>query len=53
MKRPRGRPTKPPGLKRSVPVPVYLTPAELAKLDALRGQTTRADWLAKAAGVRE
>jgi hypothetical protein len=53
MKRPRGRPVKDPALKRSEPVPVYLTPAELAKLDSLRGQTTRADWLAKTAGVRE
>lgn len=51
--RPRGRPTKDPALKLSKLVQVYLSPAEVAKLDALRGQSSRSEWMARAAGVRE
>lgn len=52
-KRPPGRPRIDHALKRSMLVAVYLSPVEIEKLDALRGQRGRADWLARAAGVRE
>jgi hypothetical protein len=37
---------------RSVRVSVFLTPDELAGIDFLRGDCTRSEWLASAAGIR-
>ena len=33
---------------RSVRVPVFLTPAEVARLDEQRGAVSRSEWLARA-----
>lgn len=52
-KRPRGRPQKDWLEKRSECVPVYLSPVEMLKLDDMRGGSSRSDWLAWAAGLRE
>lgn len=44
--RPPGRPPKGADA-RSVKVPVFLTPAEAATVDELRGPLTRSEWLAR------
>lgn len=48
-----GRPAKPRDEARTERVTVWLTPAELAALDAARGGALRGEHLAAAAGLRQ
>ena len=49
---PQGAPYKPPGQK-GVKVSIYPTGDERDKLDALRGDQSRTEWLLVKAGIRE
>lgn len=47
-----GRPPLAPGEKRERSFPMHLTPVELERLDSIRGEHSRSDYLACAAGLR-
>ena len=50
--RPRGRPPLPEGDASEKRIYVYLTPDQVKKLDADRGNVSRSEWLATRAGLR-